>query len=93
MKRQWRAVALWGPLLIQWSLYDPQGWPIDRLVLYRNVNGGPFSAYATIRDIAATSVSDSQVKKNHHYCYYITAVTSDGQESLVQGNACAEPIK
>ena len=93
MKRHVLALALLGPLLIQWAPYNSQGQSVDRLVLYRNVNGGTFTAYATIRDLKQTSVSDSQVKWNRRYCYYITAITVDEHESGWSNQSCASPLK
>lgn len=87
------AVCEAKPLLVTWPRYRQGPTPAERLVLYRNVNGGQWSPYATVWELTSTAYVDNFVKWNRTYCYRLAAVSETGASSPFTAPACARPNK
>ena len=89
----WSSLSEAKPLLVQWSMYQPNIVAVERFVLYRGVNGGAYTPYVVISDLTATAYIDNAVKPNRMYCFHLRAVGVTGIMSMPSTQACARPVR
>ena len=76
-----------GTIDLQWVQSTTPGVTKNRV--YRRTSGGSYPPSPTYEINANTSLRDSQVSRGGSYCYKVTAINANGEESGPSNESCA----
>jgi len=79
-----------APLAVRWTSYSSP-LPIERLVLYRSINGGDITPYIILRQLSSIAYTDRRVISTKTYCYELRAITTSDVMSPPSERVCARP--
>lgn len=86
----WVTLCEGRSLRVEWPLYQAT-MPVNKLVLFRNTNGGIFNPLPPVISPTQTTYTDGAVQKNRTYCYKLAAYTATGTASALSEQGCGRP--